>query len=94
MRGQQQRISGFVLATVLSLVIVLANAPLIISLDRNWLDRLVSLIQERAPAADSSELVVLGIDERTVDLFPEPIALWHSHISTVLDASKPQELLL
>ena len=49
-------------------------------LDLKLLDAQFSLLRERAAAPIDADVVLVGIDDRTTALLPEPIALWHPHL--------------
>jgi adenylate cyclase len=39
-----------------------------------------------APPAPTDRIVIIGIDDASLALFPEPMALWHRHLAQVLQA--------
>lgn len=50
------------------------------------LDAQIRTLRAAAPRQADAEVVILGIDERTLDAFPEPLALWHRPLAGLLDA--------
>jgi class 3 adenylate cyclase/CHASE2 domain-containing sensor protein len=52
--------------------------------DLLWLDGLFAL-KRNAGARPALEVAVIGIDEASVSAFPEPLALWHRHLASVLE---------
>lgn len=56
-------------------------------LDRWALDHGFAFLRKPAEQPPPSEVVVVGIDEETLAEFPEPIALWHTHLADFLSAT-------
>jgi len=56
------------------------------ALDLPLFDLEVLVLRRLAPVDDVPEVVVVGIDEQTLEAFPEPIALWHDHIGQLFCA--------
>ena len=54
--------------------------------DLKLLDAQFRLLRAWFPQPATHEVVVVGADEDTVKLFPEPITLWHAHLSRFLGA--------
>lgn len=50
------------------------------------LDAQFRALRAAAPKDAGAEVVILGIDERTLDAVPEPLALWHRPLAVLLDA--------
>lgn len=71
-------------AVVLIAGVLLALAPPAELLELNWLDRQFALLQERAPRPAAVPIIVVGIDEASLEAFPEPLALWHHHLADIL----------
>jgi class 3 adenylate cyclase len=49
------------------------------------LDAQFRALRALAPRPASADVVILGIDEATLDAFPEPLAMWHRPLATLLD---------
>src|SRR6267378_883671 len=47
---------------------------------------LLLFLRKFFPRAAAVEPVLIGIDDRTVAEFPEPLALWHRHLADLLEA--------
>lgn len=54
--------------------------------DLKVLDLQFKLLRAWFPQPAAREVVVVGVAEDTVKRFPEPITLWHAHLSRFLDA--------
>jgi len=78
---------GFVL--VLCAAIVLSASRLLAPLDNTLLDFQFRLLRKAAPQQLYSDVVVIGIDEKTYFTLPEPFALWHPHIGKLLSGLAP-----
>lgn len=59
-------------------------------LDLKLLDSQFRLLRAWFPQPVAREVVVVGIDEDTAKRFPEPITLWHAHLSRFLGANVAQ----
>ena len=55
-------------------------------LDLKLLDSEFKLLRAWFPQAVARDVVVVGIDEDTAKRFPEPITLWHTHLSRLFGA--------
>lgn len=55
-------------------------------LDLKLLDSQFRLLRAWFPQPAPREVVVVGVDEDTAQRFPEPITLWHAHLSRFLGA--------
>ncbi len=60
-----------------------AESPLA-TLQRSAFDAQMRWLREHYPRPAATEPVLIGIDESTIDLFPEPQALWHGHLAQML----------
>lgn len=70
------------LAVLLTCIVVLI-LPLANFLDRQWMDQQFAFIKSYVPGPVSDDIVIIGIDEDTVDSYYEPLGLWHPHIAKV-----------
>ncbi|WP_295958668.1 adenylate/guanylate cyclase domain-containing protein [Rhodoferax sp.] len=70
--------AGYLL--LLALAAVLLCTPLARPLEYGLLDAQQRLLLRYAPQQVHKEVVVVGIDEATLQQFAEPFALWHSHL--------------
>ena len=52
--------------------------------DLKLLDREIRLLRTWRVPVPAQEVVLIGIDDETVRLFPEPLALWHRHFALLL----------
>ncbi len=86
---QSRRMLLHVLAVVLSLLAFALpepeTAPLA-RLERAAFDLQMQWLREFYPRPVAVDPVLIGIDENTVALFPEPLALWHGHLAKTLEA--------
>jgi adenylate cyclase len=55
--------------------------------DRWLLDQQFALLRQLGVKSVAHDVVVVGIDQDTVDRIPEPIALWHAHLGNFLQAA-------
>jgi len=55
-------------------------------LDRKLLDVQFGVLRKLAPPVPAPAVAIVGIDEETLEQFPEPLALWHGHIARFLRA--------
>lgn len=55
-------------------------------LDLKLLDLQFSVLRALAPPVPAPDVVIVGIDEETLQQFPEPLALWHGHLARFLHA--------
>ena len=55
-------------------------------LDLKLLDVQFSVLRAVAPPAPAPAVAIVGIDEETLQQFPEPLALWHGHVARFLRA--------
>lgn len=56
------------------------------ALQRSLFDTQMRWLREYYPRPAAVEPVLIGIDESTIALFPEPQALWHGHLAQLLAA--------
>lgn len=71
-------------ALVLALVALLLGTPLVRPLELGLLDVQQRLQLHYAPQPVRKDVVIVGIDEASLQQFAEPFALWHGHIGTFL----------
>jgi class 3 adenylate cyclase len=76
---------------VLILCVGVAASGLTERIDLAVLDLEFRLLRRWLPRDATREVVVVGIDERSTEAFPEPIALWHPHLSRFLGAMAQAE---
>lgn len=70
---------------VLCAGVALALSPASDWLEHKWLDTQFTLLRSASPRIASSPIVIVGIDDATFGAFPEPMALWHGRLATLLD---------
>lgn len=66
---------------------LIAGFGLTAPLDRLALDAQLDLLRRHLPRPVQPDIVVVGIDEATVEGIEEPLALWHRHIGDFLQAA-------
>lgn len=71
---------------VLCLSLLFLFSPLGAYLDQKLVDRQFRLLRILAPKPALLDVVVVGIDEATVETVPEPLALWHRHFGNFFTA--------
>lgn len=59
---------------------------LLARLERAAFDTQMLVLRERWPRPLADDVVLVGIDERSEEIFTEPIALWHMHLARLLGA--------
>jgi CHASE2 domain-containing sensor protein len=69
-----------------SVVILLAAFRVAQPLDLRLLDAQFKVLRSLRISEPAQEVALIGIDERTLAAFPEPMALWHKHIGELLTA--------
>lgn len=72
--------AGYVL--LLALAALLLCTPLAHPLELGLLDAQQRLLLRYAPQPVHKEVVIVGVDEATLQQFAEPFALWHSHLGS------------
>ena len=77
-------VRGFFL--ILGFAVFLAVTNIAESLDLTLLDNLHRLLAERFPKAVRTPVVIVGIDDATMQSYPEPLALWHAHLGKFFKA--------
>ncbi len=75
-------------SAILLICAALAATGLAERLDLAALDLEYRLLRHSLPRAAAREVVVVGIDEASIAALPEPITLWHRHLSRFLLAMK------
>ncbi|MGE5794110.1 MAG: CHASE2 domain-containing protein [Bacteroidota bacterium] len=65
--------------------IALQLAPPIRSLELALLDAQFAALRALGPKPAADNIVIVGIDEATLQAFPEPLALWHHRLAAVFD---------
>ena len=91
-RAARRRIVGLGVAVVVAAAL-LSALPLVERFDLFLLDSEFALLRDVAPKPVVADVVVVGIDEATLDAFPEPFALWHEPLAEVfagLAAASPR----
>jgi len=86
---QQKRSWRFLLAgTCLCILLGLSvhHSSLGAWLDAKYLDVHIRLLRYYFPTGVARDVVVVGIDEQTLQTFPEPMTLWHRHWGDFLRA--------
>ncbi len=88
----QPRSRSFVLYLLVVLLLVAASvvpsaedSPLA-RLERAAFDTQMHVLRERWPRPVANDVVLVGIDEGSEELFVEPLALWHLHFARLLGA--------
>ena len=71
---------------LVSIVVVLAAFRVTQPLDLRLLDAQFKVLRALRFIEPVREVALVGIDEKTLAAFPEPIALWHKHIGQLLSA--------
>lgn len=56
-------------------------------IDFALLDATTSTLRKHFPVAVSNEVVIVGIDEASIAMYPQPLALWHRHFGNFLRAA-------
>lgn len=81
--------AGGVAAVALAAAAIALLAP-VTALDRRLLDAQFALAREPSPApiASAVEVVVVGIDLRSVSSIEEPMSLWHAHLARFLEGMR------
>lgn len=75
--------TGWALALAVGLAIALG--PPAGRLERQWLDLQFALLRQFFPRPAAAPIVVVGIDDASLAAFPEPMALWHTHLADILN---------
>jgi adenylate cyclase len=80
--------TGLVLVLILALWtgLTIAQAPVLASLQLRLLDTQHRWLANAWPQQPEREVVVVGIDDETLRALPEPLALWHPHLSRFMQA--------
>jgi len=65
--------------------IALQFAPPVRQLELHLLDAQFAALRALGPKPGPESVVIVGIDEATLEAFPEPIALWHRRLAGVFD---------
>lgn len=68
---------------VLGFCILLLALPLASFLDRQLVDQQFALLKKVAPKPIIDDIVVIGIDEDTINAYYEPLGLWHPHLANI-----------
>lgn len=71
------KIAGFGLCLLLGMVI--QHSSLGAWLEGKSFDLQTQILKKYFPTEVKNDVVVVGIDEATLEAFPEPVALWHGH---------------
>ena len=77
--------NALVLIASIGLAFVAGRLPLF-----DYLNYLVqdSLVRDAAPPAIGGDILVVGVDEATLEAFPEPIVMWHKYMAGVIDGAR------
>ena len=97
MPNKKNRILLWGYLAVLFTCLLLSQAPFVDFLDNKLLDKQFRFVKAVAPRPVHDDLVVIGIEEATIDHYPEPLALWHPHLGklfTGLARAAPSGVLL
>ncbi|HQZ45874.1 MAG TPA: adenylate/guanylate cyclase domain-containing protein [Usitatibacteraceae bacterium] len=88
----QPRSRGVVLYLLVVLLLLMASrlpdlegAPLA-RLERAAFDSQMRILRDHWPQPIASDVVLIGIDEGSEEVFTEPVALWHKHFARLLSA--------
>lgn len=81
--GKRRR-NGFSYAALVALVVALGSASVSHRLDTAILDSQLRADHASPSALDPGDLIIVGIDDQTLELFAEPLALWHAHLGDFL----------
>jgi class 3 adenylate cyclase/CHASE2 domain-containing sensor protein len=89
-RGQRSK-SALLYAFLVVLLLVGSLVPRpedsqLAGAERSAFDMQMRLLRENWPLPISNDLVLIGVDEESEDVFTEPVALWHRHFARVLQA--------
>lgn len=74
--------AGFI--AFLGVAALLANSPLPDKLSLVQFDAQSRMLARHFPVHPNQEVVVVGIDEASLERFPEPLALWHPYLGQFL----------
>lgn len=74
------------LLAVIAATLALDALNLLAPLDHRLLDTEFRLLTQWFPQPAAREIVVVGVDDETTKRLPEPITLWHRHLSKFLAA--------
>jgi len=74
----------FIVVFVLSAL--LGTTSIIENYDLKFLDLQFNKLRAWFPKVVPRDVVVIGVDEETAKLFPEPITLWHAHLGRLLSS--------
>jgi adenylate cyclase len=95
------RSRGLVLYTLIVLTLLLASrapnrddAPLA-RLERSAFDTQMQVLRDNWPQPIENDVVLIGIDEGSEEVFTEPVALWHKHFARLflaLAESRPRAI--
>ena len=91
LRANPRRKGAFLFALVALIVLALSlmpnamNAPLA-DLERSWFDQEMRLLQANYPRPIANDIVLVGTNEETYQIWDEPAALWHRRFAAVLHA--------
>lgn len=78
---------------IVTITIVIGGLKFLEPIDNYLLDTKFHVLRLLMPQPAKQEVVIVGIDDETARRFPEPVSLWHGHISqflTVMAAAKPR----
>lgn len=78
------RFGGAVVSVMLALLSGLS--PWVQAWEAQLRDAQFRFLREYAPRPATDQVVVVGFDESTIKALPEPLALWHAHLGSFLQA--------
>jgi class 3 adenylate cyclase/CHASE2 domain-containing sensor protein len=69
---------------VLAIGMAVHFLPWTAAIDLELLDGGFAMLRQIAPKPAAAPIAIIGIDEATLEAFPEPIALWHRYVGDIL----------
>ena len=78
-------LAGYACIAIVALALVATRA--LDTIDRAVLDAELAALRAWWPRPVARDVVIVGIDQESIDRLPEPLALWHPHFSKFLQAA-------